>query len=228
MRYGLASSVTSQSPEIAGDLSVIRVGLKQRWQTKRGLPGNQHIIDWISFNLSTALFPQANRDDFGQVAGLTQYDFTWHVGDRVTLLSDGIFDFFAGGQHIATIGGFINRPPRASVYLGFRSINGPDVANAFTPVDSEVLIASYSYRMSEKWISSAGGTIDVAHNGNIGEQFMLTRVGESFLMSVGGTIDASKKNYGLSVMIEPRFMPRTTLGRVGGAQIPMAGANGLE
>ena len=30
LRYGLASSVTSQSPEIAGDLSVIRVGLKQR------------------------------------------------------------------------------------------------------------------------------------------------------------------------------------------------------
>lgn len=228
LRYGLASSVTSQSPEIAGDLSVIRLGLKQRWQTKRGLPGNQHIIDLVSFNLSTALFPQANRDDFGQVAGLTQYDFTWHVGDRVTLLSDGIFDFFGGGQHIATIGGFINRPPRASVYLGFRSINGPNVPNAFTPVDSEVLIASYSYRMSEKWISSAGGTIDVAHNGNIGEQFMLTRVGESFLMSIGGNVDASKKNYGLSVMIEPRFMPRTTLGRVGGAQIPIAGANGLE
>jgi len=228
LRYGLASAVTSPSPEIAGDMTAIRLGLKQRWQTKRGLPGNQHIIDWISFNISTGIFPQANRDNFGQVFGLTQYDFAWHIGDRVTLLSDGIFDFFNQGQRIATVGAFINRPPRGSVYLGFRSINGPDVTNAFTPVDSEVLIASYSYRMSEKWISSAGATVDVAHNGNIGEQFMLTRVGESFLMSIGGTVDASKKNYGLSFMIEPRFLPRTTLGRVGGAQIPIAGVNGLE
>ena len=209
-------------------MTAVRLGLKQRWQTKRGLPGNQHIIDWITLNVSASLFPQANRDDFGQAVGLAQYDFTWHVGDRVTLVSDGIFDFFYQGQKIATVGAFINRPPRGSVYLGFRSINGPNVANTLTPVDSEVAIASYSYRMSEKWISSAGATVDVAHNGNIGEQFMLTRVGESFLMSVGGTIDASKKNYGLSIMIEPRFMPRTQTGRVGGAQIPLAGVNGLE
>ncbi len=228
LRYGLGSSVTSPSPEILGNMTAIRLGLKQRWQTKRGLPGNQHIIDLISLNVSTTIFPQANRDDFGEVVGLTAYDFTWHVGDRVTLLSDGIFDFFYGGQRIATIGAFINRPPRGSLYLGFRSLNGPNIANAYTPVDSEVAIASYSYRMSEKWISSAGATVDVAHNGNIGEQFMLTRVGESFLMSIGGNVDASKKNYGLSVMIEPRFMPRTTLGRVGGAQIPVAGVNGLE
>jgi len=228
LRYGLGSSVTSPSPEIVGDLAAIRLGLKQRWQTKRGLPGNQHIIDWITLNLSTALFPNPNRDDFGQLVGLTQYDFSWHIGDRVTLLSDGIFDFFNQGQKIATVGAFVNRPPRGSLYLGFRSINGPNVPSTLTPVNSEVLIASYSYRMSEKWISSAGATVDVSHNGNIGEQLMVTRVGESFLMSLGATVDASKKNYGLSFMIEPRFLPRTTLGRVGGAQIPLAGVNGLE
>jgi hypothetical protein len=228
LRYGLGNSVTSASPEILGNMTAIRLGIKQRWQTKRGLPGNQHVIDWITLNLSTALFPQANRDDFGSFVGLTTYDFAWHIGDRVTLVSDGIFDFFNQGQKIATVGGFVNRPPRGSLYFGFQSINGPNVANAFTPVNSEVVIGSYSYRMSEKWISSAGATIDVAHNGNIGEQFMLTRVGESFLMSVGGNVDASKKNYGLSVMVEPRFMPRTQTGRVGGAQIPLAGVNGLE
>jgi hypothetical protein len=57
---------------------------------------------------------------------------------------------------------------------------------------------------------------------------MLTRVGESFLFSVGATVDQSKNNVGVSVMLEPRFMPRNTLGRVGGAQIPLAGQNGLE
>ena len=228
LRYGLGSMVTSPSAEILGNMTTVRVGLKQRWQTKRGLPGNQHVIDWITLNLSTVFFPQANRDDFGQAVGLTMYDFNWHVGDRVTLVSDGIFDFFFQGQTIATVGMFINRPPRGSIYLGFRSINGPNIAGTLTPVNSEVAIASYSYRMSDKWVSSAGATVDVVNNGNIGEQLMLTRVGESFLVSVGGTVDQSKNNFGLSVMVEPRFMPRNTVGRVGGAQLPLAGQNGLE
>ena len=65
------------------------------------------------------------RDDFGRVLGLLDYDFTWHVGDRLSLVSNGIFDFFNEGQQIATFGMFLTRPPRASVYLGITSLEGP-------------------------------------------------------------------------------------------------------
>jgi hypothetical protein len=40
--------------------------------------------------------------------------------------------------------------------------------------------------------------------------------------------DASRDNLGLNLALEPRFLPRSRLGQVGGVQIPPAGAYGLE
>jgi len=227
IRSGLGSSVTSSSPELLQSLTAIRLNMRQRWQTKRGLPQARHIIDWITFDTGVSIFPQADRDNFGQVFGLANYNFNWHVGDRVTLLSDGIFDFFQGGQKLVTVGAFLNRPPRGSLYVGFHSLNGPVVPGVLTPFNNQVLIGSYSYRMSPKWVSSAGLSYNLAGK-NIGENLTLTRIGESFLVSMGVNADVSKNNFGFTFMIEPRFMPRTMLGRVGGAQIPLAGQNGLE
>jgi hypothetical protein len=82
--------------------------------------------------------------------------------------------------------------------------------------------------MSEKWIATAGASWDFGATGNIGQNFALTRVGESFLIRVGFNFDASRDNIGASIGIEPRFLPTARLGRVGGVQIPPAGALGLE
>ena len=152
LRTGLQNWVTSPSTEIADDLMAVRLGAEQRWQTKRGPPDNRHIIDWITLDTNITFFPNANRDNFGQTAGLFDYDFRWHVGDRLTLVSDGIFDFFDQGQKIVTVGGFLTRPPRGSLYVGFRILEGP--------IDSKVLALSYTYWMSPKWVSSFGTSID--------------------------------------------------------------------
>ncbi|MFW6124770.1 MAG: organic solvent tolerance protein OstA, partial [Pirellulales bacterium] len=91
LRTGLASWVTSPSAEIADDLTLLRFGAEQRWQTKRGRPGRRRIIDWITLDSHISLFPKERRDNFGTVAGLFDYDARWHVGDRLTLVSDGLF-----------------------------------------------------------------------------------------------------------------------------------------
>ncbi|MFZ5829200.1 MAG: organic solvent tolerance protein OstA [Planctomycetota bacterium] len=220
LRSGLASWVTSPSTEIADDLMVARLGLNQRWQTKRGLPGNRHIIDWITLDTGFSLFPKEERDNFGESIGLWDYDFRWHIGDRLTLVSDGILDFFDRGQQIVSVGTFLNRPPRGNLYVGFRVLEGP--------ISSQVLTASYSYWMSPKWISSFGMSVDLKNQDNIGQNFTVTRVGESLLISAAVTVDAARDNVGVGFAIEPRFLPKTRLGQVGGARIPPAGAFGLE
>jgi hypothetical protein len=53
-------------------------------------------------------------------------------------------------------------------------------------------------------------------------------VGESFLISGSFNVDNTRNSVGASLSIEPRFLPKTRLGSVGGAQIPPAGAFGLE
>src|SRR6185295_1375106 len=102
-----------------------KLGLRQRWQTKRGPVGQQRIVDWITFNTDVTIFPDASRDNFGSTFGLLDYDFRWHVGDRTTVVSEGYFDFFENAPQYMNIGFFLNRPPRGSIYWGVRSIRGP-------------------------------------------------------------------------------------------------------
>ena len=220
VRTGLAGWVTAPSTEIVEDLAVFRLGARQRWQTKRGVPGQRRIVDWITLDTNAVVYPNDDRDNFGKPLGLLNYDFRWHVGDRLTLVTDGMFDFFDEGQQMITFGGFLSRPPRGSLYLGLRMLEGP--------FRTQMLTMSYDYRMSPKWVSAFGTSIVLDGTGNYGHNLSITRIGESFLVSAGATYDRSRDNFGVHLAIEPRFLPKTRLGRAGGAQIPPAGAYGLE
>jgi hypothetical protein len=217
VRRGLGGWVTGPT-EIANDLSVFRLGARQRWQTKRGPMGNRRIIDWITLDIDGELFPVAGQN-FGAAMGLWQYDFRWHVGDRTTVLSSGDVDFFAGGQQLWTVGALLNRTPRGSFFIGFNEFGGP--------IQASVLTGSYTYRMSPKWASSFGGAIDLTGR-NIGQNFQLVRIGESFLMTFGFNVDYSRNNVGVTFNLEPRFLSRTQFASRTGLDVPIAGAYGLE
>ncbi len=219
LRYGMQSWVTGPT-EIADDLTLLKLGAKQRWQTKRGLPGQQRIIDWMTLDTGISLFPQADRDNFGAVGGLINYDWRWHLGDRLTLMSDGYADTFDDGLKILTIGSYISRPERGSLFVGLRSIEGP--------ISSNILQTSVDYRMSPKWLASATSLVDFGPAGNIGQIVDLTRIGESFLVTLGAGLDASRGNLGFHFSVEPRFLSLTNRTLVGGVPILPAGARGLE
>ncbi|MBS0209161.1 MAG: hypothetical protein JSS27_09425 [Planctomycetes bacterium] len=220
LRSGLASSVTSPASEIADRFAAFRFGARQRLQTKRGRADNRRIIDWMTLDAGATLFPNPNRDNFGQALGLANYDYRWYIGDRLSLVSSGQFDFFNQGQKIATFGITLTRPPRGQLYLGFYAMNGP--------ITADVLSTFYSYRLSPKWLSSAGITYDLAGNGLVGNQLSLTRIGEAFLTNFNFVADPYKHNVGINFMIEPRIIPRSRFGNVGGQALPVAGASGLE
>jgi hypothetical protein len=219
LRRRMGGFVASPSMEIADDLFAAEIGMRHRWQTKRGNPQNPHIVDYITFDVDATLFPNPDRDNFGQVIGLVDYDFRWHVGDRTTLVSNGYYDFFEAAGKYTAVGGFINRPPRGSIYLGFHQLEGP--------INSNVLAFNYSYRMSPKWMSSFGTTYDFHNSRNIGQNLMLTRIGESFLTSIIVNVDASKDNVGASFAIQPRFL-QGRLGVAAPMAVPLAGLYGIE
>ena len=222
LRSDLGGYVTSPGMEIADTLDEIRFGIHQRWQTKRGPAEARHIVDWIELDTNVTFFPNPNRDNFGSVAGLWDYDFRWHVGDRLTLLSEGIFDFFDQGQKVMSFGAFLTRPPRGALYLGFRMIEGP------TNVNSQVIQFSYSYWMSPKWISSVGLSMDLGDTKNFSQTVRVTRIGESLLASFDLSVDPVRNTVGANFMVEPRFLPKGHLGNLSGVHVPPAGAFGVE
>ena len=220
LRSGLQRYVSAPSKEIADDLTVVRLGVQQRWQTKRGTPGNQRVVDWITLDLNGHYFPESDRDNFGEEFGMLDYDFRWHIGDRLALLSDGYFDTFQDGLQTASVGLAANRPEQGDVYLGFRNIDGP--------INSKTVNLRFNYRLSHKWVLRASNSWDFGGTGQIGQTLGATYIGESFLWYAGTNIDYSRDNFGFIFSIEPRGVRGGRLGRLGGATIPAPGIVGIE
>ena len=152
--------------------------------------------------------------------GLIDYDLRWHLGDRFSILSDGAADTFGDGLRTVSIGMLLNRPARGNAYVGFRTIGGP--------FEAQVLSATLNYRMSPKWIGSASAAIDFGDSGNIGQSVSFTRIGESLVATLGANVDESKDNFGVSFLVEPRFLPTLSVMRRTGIEVPPVGAYGLE
>ena len=219
-RQALQRYMSAGASEIVANQAQSRFGIHQRFQTKRGIPGRERIADVVEFDVDAIFFAKPDRDNFGQTVGGINYDFRYHIGDRVTLLSDGYYDLFESGLRATTIGGLLSRPGRGEVYLGLTSLEGP--------ISSLVLNASLNYRLNEKWLATGGTSFDFGPTGNIGQSLSVTRIGESFLLSMGANVDVGRENVSFNFNIEPRFFQTRGLGAVGGQLIPVAGQYGLE
>lgn len=198
VRTGAGSSVTAPWHELVDDLHVIRLGWRNRWQTKVGPIERQRIKDWMTLDLEMSLFPDANRDNFGETAGLLGSRYAWHVGERTSLLANAYYDLFSGGMQLWNVGLLNQRSTRGSIYGGVRQVRGQGF-------ESQILTASASYAMSDKWIGTVGTAYDLAEGQNRGQSFTLTRVGADFLFHFGANFDASKDNAGIAISVEPRI-----------------------
>lgn len=212
LRSGIQNSVTSPFTEIADDMHVLRGGIRQRLQTKRGPQNNRRIIDWMTLDVESSWFPEDEKYNFGESFGLIGYDYSWHIGDRTSLLSSGFWDTFEEGANFWSVGAYLNRPPRGNIYLGYDILSGP--------IENQFLTFSYNYTMSPKWISSFVNQVDLKQNNNVGQSIFLTRIGADFLLSFGFRVDSNKDNVGVSLGIQPRIAPGIQLGKVRGAHIP--------
>ena len=219
-RQSMQRYVSAGSSEVVANQLQSRMGLHQRLQTKRGVAGRERIADVVEFDIDAIYFGKPDRDNFGESVGGINYDFRYHIGDRVTLISDGYYDLFKSGLKATTLGGVLSRPGRGDVYLGVTSLEGP--------ISSLLLTTSFNYRLNEKWVAVGGTSVDLGKTGNIGQSLGLTRIGESFLIRVGGSVDSGRDNVSINFNLEPRFFQRQGLGVVAGQVIPPAGLYGLE
>jgi len=200
VRTGAARGVTAPYHELIDDQQVARFSIQQRLQTKVGPPERMRIKDWMILDLEASLFPNENRDNFGEDLGLLSAYYRWNVGDRTSILANAYYDLFDNAQQIWNVALLTQRSERGSVYLGMRQIKGAGL-------DSQILTASYTYRMSSKWISTLGTAFDLGESRNAGQSLTITRVGADFLIHVGASFDESKDNAGIAIAIEPRFGP---------------------
>ncbi|HBI43360.1 MAG TPA: hypothetical protein DDY78_10970 [Planctomycetales bacterium] len=176
----------------------LQVDVRQRLQTKRGFPGDQHIVDWMSLDLSGTYFPEANRDNFGQSLAFLEYDYIWNLGDQTSLISSGWYDPIDNGPRVFTVGAFVNRPDRTSFYFGYREIE---------PINSRAVSAAVTYIISPKYAINASTTYDFGNNQALSNMVSATRIGKDLQVTLGFTYNALTSSVGLVFEIVPNLVP---------------------
>jgi hypothetical protein len=184
------------------DIDVLQLDIRQRLQTKRGYPGQQHIVDWMTLDLSGSYFPQSQRDNFGDHFAFLQYDWLWNIGDRTALVSTGWIDPINEGARVFTIGSFLNRPDRTNFYLGYRQID---------PLQSKAVTGAVTYVFSPKYAMTASSTYDfgISHNQSLSNSIVFTRMGSDLQMSVGFNYNAIQNSVGLVFTVLPNIAAQT-------------------
>lgn len=209
--------------DIQGSIQTLQLNLHSRLQTLRGPKGRRRVTDFMTLDLSTTFFPNANRDNFGQSFGQNMYNYQWFLGDRTSIISYGWFEFFKiGGQpttlatsnqpgypfglNVVTSGISISRPPRGNIYIGYTVLNtGPITTSALNP--------SISYWLSPKWYGTFSTSYDFGNAILLASMFSFTRVGADYLTTIGLVVDPQRNNYSqFAIAISPRISPGLRFG----------------
>ncbi len=177
-------------------VEVLQLSTNQRLQTKRGFPGAEHIVDWMTLDLSVSLFPDPGRDNFDKPWSFLEYNYIWHVGDRTSFTSAGWFDPFDFGARYFNLGMFFNRPDGTNFYLGFRYTD---------PIDSRALTASISYNLTRKYSVNLIGTYDFGVNKALTQQMNIARVGTDVTVLFGISYNALVNNFGVQFALVPNL-----------------------
>lgn len=198
VRAGAAHDVTSPYNELVADQQVLRLGWRHRLQTKVGPVNAPRIKNWMTLDLETSYFPDAQRDNFGQDFGLYGARYNWAVGDNTSINASAYWDTFDQAQHLWNVGVASQRSTRGNVYLAFRQVEGAGLK-------SQIVTASYNYTLSPKWVTSLSTAYDVGSQMNLGQNVTFTRIGADFLIQIGAVVDPLHNNFGFGVSITPRF-----------------------
>ena len=125
---------------------VTELGWRQRFQTKRGPPGKQQDIDWLTMDLEATFYD--NRispriaPDGKRAYNHLDHLVAWKVTDTATFWTDTNFNLESGTLDLFTVGTSITHSPRLSYTVAQRYI--PDAHSSLT-------IFGFDYRINEKW-----------------------------------------------------------------------------
>jgi hypothetical protein len=194
--YALRRLVMS-STDTLDSIDVLQLDLRQRWQTKRGFPGQEHVIDWMTLDVKASIFPQAQRDNFGSHWGDIEYDWVWNIGDRTALVSNGWFEPIDKGPRVFNIGTYIGRPDKTSFYLGYRQID---------PLQSRSIISSLTYAFSAKYALTFSSNIDIGNHIQT-NSIMVSRIGTDLTVNFGFSYNSIVSTFGVQFEVVPNLLP---------------------
>ena len=189
------------------EFQVVSLGLRQRWQTKRGAltagrqdVDNRRIVDLLTLDTEINLYPHKGRDNQGRLAGDLQLDAEVYLTDTVSLLSDIDFNLADGHADIFNLGLNVDRHPRMRFYIGNHYVRAGD---------SNALDVVWDYRATPRWDVGLASQYDFGRGTAIQHKFTVRRYFQAWVMDVSFAVDQGENDTIAAISFSPRGIPET-------------------
>ncbi|HOA74236.1 MAG TPA: LPS assembly protein LptD [Phycisphaerae bacterium] len=191
------------------------LALRQRWQTKRGGPGNWRIVDWIKLDVELNLFGNSPKytDPIGRfydyrpensnARNHVRTDFSFRLSDTATLLADSNWDLNDGKLDLFNVSYAVEYTPRFSYVLGYRRI---------ADTDSNLIGLGTNYEFNSKYRMAFRGYYDIERSKMETFDVTIVRRWPRWFTAVTFGLDNIEEDIHISFSIWPEGAPRLALG----------------
>ncbi len=204
-----------QGVEGIDEVDGVALGIRQRWQTKRGPPKTRRTVDLLTLDVEMGLLNDAESDEttngyvsFSRPENSISQNYLntaaiWRVNDRTALVSEMNYDLNDGEVDILNVSVAVERSPRLSYLVGYRLIEESD---------SELLGFDLNYRLTEKHTLALRELYDLERGRTLDFTVALIRRFPRWFGAVSFAFDEPEDDFGISVSIWPEGLPQAALG----------------
>lgn len=197
------------------DASGVMLGLRNLFQTKRGLPGDQRTVDWITFDLEAGFFSNATdgenthgdfinaRPEDSISSSFVRGFFNWQLSDSTAIIYDGVYDVNDGNVGTSNISIAVEREPRLAWFAGYRYIH---------ETDNSLGAFGANYKLSEKHTIAFRETYDLQEGRNFSTQVIYIRKWPRWYTALAFDVDRPLDDLGINLSIWPEGAPNFGLG----------------
>jgi hypothetical protein len=197
------------------EIDGVSVGLRQRFQTRRGPLDNRRIVDVLTIDNEIGVFNDAHGDAITN--GFVSYSrpeasiarsylsnsTIWRINDRTALLTETNYDLNDRRTEIFNVSCVVERSPRLSYLIGYRLID---------ETDSHLLALDANYWFTEKHLLAIRELFDLdrgdTHTFTVG----LIRKLPRWFTAISFELDRGEDDFGVSFSIWPEGLPQGALG----------------
>ncbi len=201
--------------ETADDFHGGVLGVRQTWQTKRGVGDKQRSVDLLTMNVEIGAFGEAQsgelsngyanmfRPEDSRSRNYAAMDLIWRLSDTTSLLYDLNFDLNDGSADRHDVSLAIERNPRLSYVIGYRHAGD---------IDLDLVGGGWNYKLNEKHITSVRAWYDL-DRGELGEIAVIyIRKLPRWYFAINVEFDEVFDDVKVGVSLWPEGIPEWTLG----------------
>jgi hypothetical protein len=201
--------------ESIDEVDGVTLGLRQRWQTKRGEGENFRLVDVFTWDLELGVFNDSVGDREG--IGFTSYSrpensiarnhisssFIWRVNDRTAILNETNYDLNDQSLDVLNFSVAVERTPRLSYLVGYRYVG---------ETSSNLLGFGANYRLTEKHTLAIRDQFDLDRGETLEFTVGLIRRFPRWYGAVSFELDQAEDDFGMSFSVWPEGLTNVALG----------------